>query len=154
MCNVNATVVAVEYERCYPNLRITDSKQLVGHSKNIYTSYKCSLQHHAEIKVHAVQHSSGISTPCLLRRVGVSHSMVWRTFNQNKFYYNWAEIKPNSMVEQLSTHIYCERVVWLNSQSANQIFIFLVSLISKVYLQFLQEEFPWLLQEVPLLLRY
>lgn len=74
VCNGNATVAAVEYERRYPNRRIPDSKTISGTFQELWetgtllsilTSYEHSIQHHAdidEIIIDTVQHSPGIST--------------------------------------------------------------------------------------------
>lgn len=45
---------------------------------------KRSLRHHAvidEIIIDAIQRSPGVTTRSLSKRVGCSHSIVWRTLN-------------------------------------------------------------------------
>ena len=98
VCDGNATAAAAEYQRRYPNRRTPNPKTFSGTFNTLRQSgslpsvnIQYERDHERNVReeeniLDIVHGSPGTSTRRVARRLGCSHSRVWRTLNENEMY--------------------------------------------------------------------
>ena len=98
VCDGNATAAAAEYQRRYPNRRKPNPKTISGTFNTLRQSgslpsvnIQYERDHERNVReeeniLDIVHGSPGTSTRRVARRLGCSHSRVWRTLKENEMY--------------------------------------------------------------------